>query len=194
MFGRRGNRASHYMYQYHPTSINNVEYGLNQNQWRQQPPYYPSPAGNMGFYNSPHNQPFPYGSDMMYQNGFPSMASQNLMYSPFPTNGYPMKQNGMQMGQGNFSQSIFQNPLDPETNQNNSNSFNPYFSNSYMNPYPKQSFIPKQSSGVQSLMNSFKAQDGSIDINKMMNTAGQMVNAVSQVSSLVKGLGGIIKV
>ena len=62
-----------------------------------------------------------------------------------------------------------------------------------MNPYPKQSFLPKQPSGVQSIMNSFKSQDGSLDLNKMMDTAGSMVNAVSQVSSMVKGLGGIIK-
>jgi len=43
-------------------------------------------------------------------------------------------------------------------------------------------------------MNSFKGQDGSLDINKMVDTAGTMMNAVSQVSSMVKGLGGIIKV
>jgi len=63
-----------------------------------------------------------------------------------------------------------------------------------MNPYPKHNIIPKQNGGMQSLMNSFKSQDGSIDFNKMMNTAGQMMNAVTQVSSLVKGLGGIFKV
>jgi hypothetical protein len=63
-----------------------------------------------------------------------------------------------------------------------------------MNPYPKQSFIPKQPSGVQSIMNSFKTQDGTFDFNKVMDTAGNMINAVSQVSSMVKGLGGIIKV
>jgi len=62
-----------------------------------------------------------------------------------------------------------------------------------MNPYPKQSFIPKQPSGVQSIMNSFKAQDGSLDLNKMVDTAGQMMSAVTQVSSMVKGIGGIFK-
>ncbi|AEH53575.1 conserved hypothetical protein [Heyndrickxia coagulans 2-6] len=40
-------------------------------------------------------------------------------------------------------------------------------------------------------MNSFKSQDGSIDFNKMVNTAGQMINAINQVSSMVKGLGGL---
>jgi hypothetical protein len=42
-------------------------------------------------------------------------------------------------------------------------------------------------------MNSFKSQDGTVDVNKMVNTAGQMVNAVTQVSSIVKGIGGIFK-
>jgi hypothetical protein len=63
-----------------------------------------------------------------------------------------------------------------------------------MNPYPKQNVLPKQPGGVQSIMNSFKSQDGSVDFNKMMNTAGQMMNAVNQVSSLVKGFGGFFKV
>ena len=63
-----------------------------------------------------------------------------------------------------------------------------------MNPYPKQNAMPKQPGGMQSFINSFKSQDGSVDFNKMVNTAGQMMNAVTQVSSLVKGLGGIFKV
>jgi hypothetical protein len=63
-----------------------------------------------------------------------------------------------------------------------------------MNPYPHQAFLPKQPSGFQSVMNSFKSQDGNLDINKMIDTAGQMMNAVNQVSSMVKGLGGILKV
>jgi hypothetical protein len=54
--------------------------------------------------------------------------------------------------------------------------------------------LPKQPGGMNSLMNSFKSQDGSVDFNKMMNTAGQMMNAVTQVTSLVKGLGGMFKV
>jgi len=43
-------------------------------------------------------------------------------------------------------------------------------------------------------MNSFKTQDGTFDVNKMVDTAGQMMNAVTQVSSMVKGLGGMFKV
>lgn len=194
MIGQRGNRASHNINPYYPY-LNHVELGQNQNIWRQmQQPYFSSPYGNMGSFNNPYHQPHPYGNEMMHQNSYPNMAAQGFPYNQYPVNGYPIQHNGMQMQQGNFSQSIFQNPLDPETNQNQTSAYNQYYANSYMNPYPKQSFIPKQPSGAKSIMNSFKGQDGSIDVNKMMNTAGQMLNAVNQVSSLVKGLGGIIKV
>ncbi|RHW41288.1 hypothetical protein D1B31_10175 [Neobacillus notoginsengisoli] len=62
-----------------------------------------------------------------------------------------------------------------------------------MNPYPKNFLQPKQKSGMNSVINSFKSQDGTIDINKMVNTAGQAINAVSQASALLKGLGGVFK-
>ncbi|MBY0122631.1 YppG family protein [Bacillus sp. S/N-304-OC-R1] len=158
-----------------------------------QHPYYPTPSGNMGSFNSPYYQPFSFGSENMYPNAYPNQPIQGYVPNQYPMGGYPIQQQGMQ-GKNNYSQSIFQNPLDPETGQQLSNSQHPYYSNSMMNPYPKQSFIPKQTSNVQSILNSFKSQDGSIDFNKMMNTAGQMMNAVNQVSTLVKGLGGIIKV
>ncbi|MCM3566829.1 YppG family protein [Neobacillus mesonae] len=90
------------------------------------------------------------------------------------------------------SQFLFQNPLQPKEEMM-PKPYMPMNGHPIMNPYPKQSFIPKQPSGVQSIMNSFKSQDGSVDFNKMMNTAGQMMNAVTQVSSLVKGIGGIFK-
>lgn len=199
MFGRRRNRANFHNNQYYPIQLNYHELGLFQNDWRQQQtPYYPSHLGHMGHmghFNSPYNQPYSYDNHAMHQNTFPMhMAPQHLIQNQYPTNMYPVKQNGMSLQQNDFSQTVFQNPLDPEGNQHLPAMQNPYFSNSYMNPYPKQSFIPNKPSGVQSIMNSFKTQDGSLDFNKMMNTAGQMMGAVNQVSSLVKGLGGIIKV
>lgn len=195
MFGLKGNRANLHRSQFYPPYMPHMELGMDQNNWRQlQHPYYPTPSGNMGSFNNPYYQPFSNGSENMYPNSYPSLALQGFMPNQFPYGGFPMGQQGMQMGQSNFPQSVFQNPLDPETGKQHSNSQHPYYSNTMMNPYPKQSFIPKQPSGVQSLLNSFKGQDGSVDINKMMNTAGQMMNAVNQVSSLVKGLGGIIKV
>jgi hypothetical protein len=91
------------------------------------------------------------------------------------------------------SQFLFKNPLQPQEEVYPPP--NPYpVAAGFLNPYPKSNLIPKQPGGMQSLMNSFKSQDGSVDFNKMVNTAGQMMNAVSQMTSLVKGLGGIFKV
>ncbi|GAA0347975.1 YppG family protein [Bacillus carboniphilus] len=89
---------------------------------------------------------------------------------------------------------LLQNPLQ----QAQQSSPNPYHNQSnmmqqYVNPYPKHAMFQKQKP-AGSILNSFKGQDGSIDINKMMNTAGQMMNAVNQVSSMVKGLGSMFKV
>jgi YppG-like protein len=86
------------------------------------------------------------------------------------------------------TQSLFANPLQQQPNQIN----NPGMQ--YPNPYPKKSFMQKQQpSGIQSIMNQFKTQDGSIDINKMMNTAGQMMGTVNQVQGMFKGLGSFFK-
>jgi hypothetical protein len=116
-------------------------------------------------------------------------AQGNVNYA----NPYPVSQGGSNKA------SYFENPLQHEE-------YNPYQQATYQhqqqyqqapiaNPYPKASFMAKpQGSGISSIMNSFKSQDGSFDFNKVMNTTGQMMNAVSQVSSMVKGLGGFFKV
>ncbi|MDF1507766.1 YppG family protein [Robertmurraya sp. DFI.2.37] len=91
-------------------------------------------------------------------------------------------------------ESILQNPLQPKKNQGGTNPYMGYM-NPYMHPYPKPGIGGNRPpSGISSFMNSFKQQDGSLDFNKMIDTAGQMMNAVNQVSGLVKGLGGIFKV
>ncbi|WP_251554129.1 YppG family protein [Neobacillus muris] len=141
-------------------------------------PYYPQMAAN-GWMNP---QQFPYssqGSQPFPQNFQPGIGAHYMSMQNQP---YQQKD----------SQFLFQNPLQPKE-ETFAQSYSPMGGYPIMNPYPKQSFIPKQPSGMQSIMNSFKSQDGSIDFNKMINTAGQMVNAVSQVSSLVKGFGGIFK-
>jgi hypothetical protein len=64
----------------------------------------------------------------------------------------------------------------------------------YPTPYPKpHSPAKQQAPGWQSIMSQFKTQDGTFDINKMMNTMGQMVNAVNQVSAMIKGLSQTFK-
>ncbi|MBS2969364.1 YppG family protein [Metabacillus sp. KIGAM252] len=65
----------------------------------------------------------------------------------------------------------------------------------YPYPYPKQGPFPKQpqGSGMQNVMSQFKKSNGQYDYNKMMDTAGQMMSAVNQMSSLFKGVTGFFK-
>ncbi|GLB57949.1 YppG family protein [Cytobacillus sp. NCCP-133] len=159
-----------------------------------QPNYSPNPYPNHGPQPNYGSNPYlNYGPQPNYgSNPYPNHGSQpNFNPHSFQVTG---NESDYYKTEAVQNQSIFQNPLESEdfngTNQKQQPMQPPY---PYMNPYPKQSFIPKQPSGVQSIMNSFKAQDGSIDLNKMVDTAGQMMNAVNQVSSMVKGIGGIFK-
>jgi hypothetical protein len=136
----------------------------------------------------------PYGNPQQFQQmQYPSPG----LYGPGPGSGYL----NQQAGYGLYSQpsaygnQYFQNPLQPDetTYYQQQGSYNEY--QGMTNPYPKGSFMAKPpSSGMGTIMNSFKSQDGSLDFNKMVNTAGQMMSAVNQVSSMVKGLGGMFKV
>ena len=194
MFGRRKQRAN-FNNQMPFTSFQTMNpYMMRnmQNNFRQYPyPIHYNEQANWNPYmhaNSPNmNAQFGHYQPMQSQPQLPN-------YNQYPKPDYPMQQYNQQAPQNNYTQSVFHNPLEPEQSQYSPNAQQPQSSNPYMNPYPKQSFIPKQPSSVQSFMNSFKSQDGSFDINKMMDTAGSMVSAVTQVSSMVKGIGGIFKV
>ncbi|CAH2715783.1 hypothetical protein BACCIP111895_02967 [Neobacillus rhizosphaerae] len=153
----------------------------DQNVDRNQPySYQPQPQHYdwMGYQQqNPYYPQFqPYG-----QNVQPGFGPQTM-----PINAQPYTQKD--------SQFLFQNPLVPKDEIAKNQPYMPMNGYPMMNPYPKQNILPKQPGGVQSFMNSFKSQDGSVDFNKMVNTAGTMMNAVNQVSSLVKGFGGIFKV
>lgn len=69
-------------------------------------------------------------------------------------------------------------------------------STQYPTPYPLQQnqFSQVTPTGVQSIMAQFKNKDGTYNVDKMMNTAGQMIGAVNQISSMVKGLSKTFKV
>lgn len=142
--------------------------------------------------------PYPYSS-LMHNDNWQLYHSQNQylpnQYQPFNQNYIqPQQQYSTQPNMYKDSQFLFQNPLQPQEELfSNSNQYQPMNDFMNANPYPKQNFMPKPPGGMQSIMNSFKSQDGSIDFNKMVNTAGQMMTAVNQVSSLVKGLGGMFK-
>lgn len=192
MFGRKKNRASHFHPYGHWNQIPpGVPYSMEMNgqhYMRQQPMQ--EYQGLQGQWN-PYYMPYGMNFQQPFPGQYPVQGSQHdYSPSPYPMNGY---ESNYYPAQASKNQSIFQNPLEPEEyygNNTKQQQIPPY---PYVNPYPKQSFIPKQPSGVQSIMNSFKAQDGSLDLNKMVDTAGQMMNAVTQVSSMVKGLGGIFK-
>ncbi|RFU66071.1 hypothetical protein D0466_06360 [Peribacillus glennii] len=140
----------------------------------------------MHFQVAPHGAPANQPTPGIYMNGnpvpFPSHflpeQHMNMQYPPAAHPQQPNKNNGL---------NPFENPLQPVQKR-------PPVQQAFANPYPSQQFMKKQPSGIQSVLNQFKTQDGSIDINKMMNTAGQMMSTFSQVSSIVKGFGGKLKV
>jgi hypothetical protein len=155
-------------------------------------------AGMPGYFpsNTPYSPAYPSGGWQPYQQPstfYPNAIQQGQHFS----NGMGQQaySNPPLPNHQNDSQFLFQNPLQPQEDI-----LHPHYQpqlNAYpnANPYPKQMGLSKpQGGGVQSIMNSFKGQDGSVDLNKMMDTAGQMMNAVNQVSSLVKGLGSMFKV
>lgn len=200
MFGRKMKKAYYVPYQ-DPYLLYGYHYnqGMNsQHEMRQQPfpPYDMNQQWNNYSSINPYQTPF---GMMQPGNG---MANPYLPYTgaypPYPQyEGFPFNEQ-MNQEQGKKKKnldSVFQNPLQ-EMDESFSGGSNPYFGNNFpfMNPYPKQSAFPRPPSGMQSIMNSFKTQEGNLDLNKMVDTAGQMMNAFTQVSSMVKGLGGIFKV
>ncbi|WP_258535736.1 YppG family protein [Bacillus sp. 03113] len=184
MFGRKrmfSSRPEQFSYrnQYRP-QINNYS-NYYPYHFREQP--YPG-MGGMSYWSyqgqipySPYLQKEPFPQQSIYQT--PYQYPQNVNQYAFQSNQH----------------SVFHNPLQPkeEPIQNKYQQEPVGGGYPYMNPYPKPSFLPKQPSGMQSIMNSFKTQEGSFDFNKVMDTAGMMMNAVNQVSGLVKGFGGFFK-
>ncbi|MFB9988614.1 YppG family protein [Bacillus benzoevorans] len=178
MYGQMYNHYYYDGYQIMPIQPNAVP------PYSQQP--YPVANRQNGFHRP---QVLPYVNTLPFPN-YPPAPEMNPHYlqgiNGFQQESIYQQQNGTQ------AQHVFQNPLNPST-QNAVHPQQQMGSNPYMNPYPKGSVMAKQPSGMKTVLNSFKSQDGSLDINKMVDTAGQMINAVSQVSSVVKGFGGMFK-
>jgi hypothetical protein len=181
MFGRR-NKTNAYQPQWWVNQYSQDPYlynGNNHNLNRQQP--LPQP------YNTPYWNAMPGNWQNQYSpQGYP--VNPYIQGNPQWNQPYPIAES-----KNNYPKMLFQNPLEPEDDPIYGY-YNPQADYQNYNPYPQNAFMPKQPSGMQSIMNSFKSQDGNLDINKMVDTAGQMMNAVTQVSSLVKGLGGMFKV
>ncbi len=125
---------------------------------------------------------------------------KNLRRNGFPqnyqSNGWPQYYGQQPMGP-NYQQPIGpnfqQSPQFTMPNQmyNNVPYPTPYSAqHQYQTPYPLQQNQFAQNSkpsGVQSIMAQFKNKDGSYNVDKMMNTAGQMIGAVNQIGSMVQG-------
>ncbi|HAQ08605.1 MAG TPA: hypothetical protein DCR24_14235 [Bacillus bacterium] len=144
-------------------------------------------------------QPLPQQYFNQYWNAMPGNWQNQYMPANYAVNPY-MQVNPQWVQpymapdyKNNYSKMLFQNPLQSQDDPIYGY-YKPEHEYQNFNPYPQQAFMPKQPTGLQSIMNSFKSQDGNLDVNKMVDTAGQMMNAVTQVSSLVKGLGGMFKV
>jgi hypothetical protein len=185
MYGQLPRNVHHFGYQsmpYHSNPFINSEI-------RQQP--YPLMQGMNG---DPQQNWDPYLNPYFTQNNQPMQGVNPYLFQQ-ENSGYYQQQPIFQPSVNKpYSQTIFQNPLhspeEPYPQKQQTIQPNSY---PYMNPYPKGSFMTKPPSGMKNVLNSFKSQDGSFDINKMVDTAGQMMNAVSQVSSVVKGFGGMFK-
>ncbi len=149
------------------------------------PMYNMNYPGALQSYSYLPNEPY-YGP--AYQHGGGGFAGQGFDY---PYQGNQLYQHDKKH---KISEAVLQNPLQqPEVSYHNQFAYGQY-NQPFSHPYPKQSAIPRPPTGMKSIMNSFKTQDGTFDVNKMVDTAGQMMNAVTQVSSMVKGLGGMFKV
>jgi hypothetical protein len=164
------------------------------------------PEAYANYFEQPMNVPMynmNYGGPV--QNGYNYFPNESFYGPAYPYGGggfqgqgfdYPYQGNQpyQQEKKHKLSEAVLHNPLQqPEISYHNQFAYGQY-NQPFSHPYPKQSAIPRPPTGVKSIMNSFKTQDGTFDVNKMVDTAGQMMNAVTQVSSMVKGLGGMFKV
>jgi hypothetical protein len=142
-----------------------------------------------------------WNKEILNQNGMNMFSNQGIPSQNFQGipgfQGFPFQQNGI------MSQTGFQNGMQPN-GENGMSMFpvqagmpqgmNMFPQTPFMNPYPTQNQNNKpQSSQVQSFMNQFKGQDGNVDMKKMMDTAGQMMNTVNQLNNMVKGIAATFK-
>jgi hypothetical protein len=130
-----------------------------------------------------------------YHNSFrPPWFPENQQYSPHIYGQiYPYFQNPYVQGENihpSYYQQQYYNPYPQQANMQPYN--NSMLNTPFSNPYPTNAF-KQQNSGFQTVLAQFKKEDGTYDVNKMMNTAGQMMGTVNQVSGMVKGLSSIFK-
>lgn len=129
-----------------------------------------------------------------YYQGFPNY--NEIEQQPYPFNSAP-NMNGYNTHQMPYSyQQPYQQPYQQNQQQQFAGNYNGYhnMNTPFPTPYPKpMPYFKQQSSGFQNVLSQFKKNDGQFDFNKMMDTAGQMMNAVNQMGGLFKGVTSIFK-
>jgi hypothetical protein len=133
----------------------------------------------------------------MYQNFRRNKYAARPYGNSWPYYGQPTYQQFYGGGyQSNWNQ--YNPPTYMHYNMNSYPGYAPYgYQTPYSNPYPTPNPIGSdqmKAKGAGGILTQFKKKDGTYDINKMMDTAGQMVGAVNQVNSIVKGLTKTFKV
>ncbi|HZH62625.1 MAG TPA: YppG family protein [Metabacillus sp.] len=130
-----------------------------------------------------------------YFQTYPYYEQQSVGYNPqymnpmFSQPEFPYHQNGFQQAYNSYQQPYGSGA------PYNGNIENNFMNHPYPTPYPKPMPYFKQPhpSGLQNVLSQFKKSDGQLDINKMMDTAGQMMNAVNQMGGLFKGVTSMFK-
>ncbi|MBM7661299.1 hypothetical protein JOC85_002071 [Bacillus mesophilus] len=145
---------------------------------------------------------------------FGMKQKRRMVRNPFMHNQSYYPYQGFQQNHG-FQPNQYSNPqqmynqstnaqpnINPNTNFNNMNQYPNYMNMNqqgsipFQMPYPNQGTsnqTPKQTSGFGSILNQFKTKEGGYDVNKMMDTAGQMVNTVNQLNGVFKQVGTFFK-
>ncbi|AOC91473.1 YppG family protein [Bacillus sp. L381] len=140
-------------------------------QWRAQS-YQNMYQQPMGYFYPQQIQPL---QQPLQQQPYPQQYHQQ---GQFPPQFYPNQEYGQ-----------MQQPYNPAPPQAGMPGGPPGFVNPYPVPRPNQ----QQSSQFSGILSQFKKTNGQFDFNKMIDTTGQMVSAVNQVGSLVKGFTSIFK-
>ena len=142
--------------------------------------------------NRPIHTPFPPHQHVLP--GFPPAdffpGYGNQMYGSWPGNhhaggGHPTQFTGTAVGAKLF--------YDPLQSKEEAGPIHHGFQGMFPAYMPKHAQPIKPPGAFGSLMNSFKTENGTLDLNKMVNTAGQMASAITQVTNMAKNLGGIFK-
>ncbi|MBW8585221.1 MULTISPECIES: YppG family protein [Bacillus] len=167
-------------------------------QWRAQPyqNMYQQPAG---YFYPQQIQPLQQPSPQQIQPLQPPYPQQiQPLQPPYPQQIQPLQQPPPPYHQqGQYPQQFYPNqeyghvqqPFAPAPPQAGMPGGQPGFVNPYPVPRPNQ----QQSSQFSGILSQFKKTNGQFDFNKMIDTTGQMVSAVNQVGSLVKGFTSIFK-